>query len=186
MRGYQLELVRETTPEWDELFARVASDVSLSRPPRRALRALALSRVSGRRLRRRRRSASGGSLVGWIAFRIRENRFTWGDALFDPRFPDAVEVALRHVVPSYPRRHDRGVVPAAPALVRRNAREPRLRDPARAAGPLGDVRPVHVAGRRRAHARGSLLHVGRQRPVSEPGVHASCKPFSSVGRMQRT
>ena len=41
-------------------------------------------------------------LVGWIAFRIREDRLTWGDALFDPEFPDAVEVALRHVVPSYP------------------------------------------------------------------------------------
>ncbi|HEV3483779.1 MAG TPA: hypothetical protein VG106_00115, partial [Vicinamibacterales bacterium] len=41
-------------------------------------------------------------LAGWIAFRIREHRFVWGDALFDPRFHDAVEVMLRHVVPSYP------------------------------------------------------------------------------------
>jgi len=41
-------------------------------------------------------------LAGWIAFRIREDRFLWGDALFDPRFPDAAEVVLRHVVPSYP------------------------------------------------------------------------------------
>ena len=41
-------------------------------------------------------------LVGWSAFRIREKALVWGDALFDPQHPDAVDVLLRHVVPSYP------------------------------------------------------------------------------------
>lgn len=101
LRGYHLELVRETTPEWDALFARVAGDYRfLVRRDARYVRWRYLDApdtpytiVAVRKWRR---------LVGWIVFRIRENRFTWGDALFDPRFPDAVEVALRHVVPSYP------------------------------------------------------------------------------------
>lgn len=101
MRGYQLALVRHTTPEWDALFARVASEYRfLVRRDARYVRWRYLDRpdveyavVAIRKWRH---------LVGWIVFRIRENRFIWGDALFDPHFPDAVEVALRHVVPSYP------------------------------------------------------------------------------------
>ncbi len=101
LRGYQLELVRETTPEWDELFARCANAYRfLVRRDARYVRWRYLDCpdtqyhvVAVRKWRR---------LAGWIAFRIRENRFVWGDALFDPRQLDAVEVALRHVVPSYP------------------------------------------------------------------------------------
>lgn len=100
-RGYQLELVRRTTPEWDALFARAANAYRfLVRRDARYVQWRYLDcpdagyhLVAIRKWRH---------LVGWIAFRIRENRFTWGDALFDPRFPDAVEVALRHVVPAYP------------------------------------------------------------------------------------
>jgi hypothetical protein len=101
MRGYQLALVKQTTPEWDALFARVANEYRfLVRRDARYVRWRYLdcpdvdyAVVAVRKWRH---------LVGWIVFRIRENRFTWGDALFDPRFPDAVEVALRHVVPAYP------------------------------------------------------------------------------------
>ena len=100
-RGYQLELVRRTTPEWDALFARAANAYRfLVRRDARYVQWRYLDCpdvdyhvVAIRKWRH---------LVGWIAFRIRENRFTWGDALFDPRFPDAVEVALRHVVPAHP------------------------------------------------------------------------------------
>ncbi|MBV8516570.1 MAG: GNAT family N-acetyltransferase [Acidobacteria bacterium] len=100
-RGYQLELVRETTAEFDELFARVAPAYRfLVRRDARYLRWRYLDCpdtqyvvVAIRKWR---------TLVGWIAFRIRENRFVWGDALFDPDFADAAEVVLRHVVPSYP------------------------------------------------------------------------------------
>jgi hypothetical protein len=100
-RGYQLELVRETGAEWDELFERVAGAYRFCvRRNAAYVRWRYLERpdvpyivVAVRKWRR---------LVGWIVFRIREDRFTWGDALFDPEFPDAAEVLLRHVVPSYP------------------------------------------------------------------------------------
>ena len=101
MRGYQLELVRRTTPEWDAFFRRVAPDYRfLVRRDASYVRwrylecpDVAYTLVAIRKWRH---------LVGWIAFRIRENRFTWGDALFDRRFPNAAEVVLRHVVPTYP------------------------------------------------------------------------------------
>ena len=101
LRGYQLELVRQTTQEWDDFFARVANAYTfLVRRDAAYVRWRYLecpdteyAVVAIRKWRK---------LVGWIVFRIRENRFTWGDALFDPRHPDAVEVMLRHVVPAYP------------------------------------------------------------------------------------
>lgn len=101
VRGYQLELVRDTGAEWDELFDRVAADyLFCARRDASYVRWRYLTCpdvdyavVAIRKWRR---------LVGWIAFRIRENRFTWGDALFDRKHAGAVEVTLRHVVPSYP------------------------------------------------------------------------------------
>jgi hypothetical protein len=100
-RGYRLQLVREATPEFDELFARVAKDYRvLVRRDTRYLQWRHLDAPEGlsfviaiRKLRR---------LVGWSAFRIREDRLTWGDALFDRRYSAAPEVLLRHVAPEYP------------------------------------------------------------------------------------
>lgn len=100
-RGYQLEVVTRAGAEYDELFARAAGDYGfLVQRDARYLQWRYLDCpdvdyiVVGIRKWRQ--------LVGWIAFRIQERRFTWGDALFDARFRDAVEVMLRHVVPSYP------------------------------------------------------------------------------------
>lgn len=97
LRGYSFELVREAGAEFDDLFARVSDAYRFC-----VARTAAYLRwrylecpdvpyvvIAVRKWRR---------LVGWIVYRIREDRFTWGDALFDPNFPDAVEVALRHVV----------------------------------------------------------------------------------------
>lgn len=100
-RGYQFQLVRETTPEWNRFFERVAGDYRfLVRRDAEYVRWRYLAApdtdyvvVAVRKWRH---------LVGWIVFRVRGDRFLWGDALFDPRFPDAVEATLRHVVPSYP------------------------------------------------------------------------------------
>lgn len=100
-RGYQLELMTEAGAEFDELFARAAPAYAfLVRRDAEYLRWRYLARpdaayvlVAIRKWRR---------LAGWIVFRLRDGRFSWGDALFDPRHPDAVEVVLRHVVPSYP------------------------------------------------------------------------------------
>jgi hypothetical protein len=101
MRGYSFELMREAGPELDELFARVSGAYRFCVERNAAYvrwRYLECPDVpyivvAVRKWRR---------LVGWIACRVREHRFSWGDALFDPDFPDAVEVALRHVVPSHP------------------------------------------------------------------------------------
>lgn len=100
-RGWQLELVTEAGAELDDFFARVAPAYRfLVRRDAAYLRWRYLERPDVRyavvAIRKWRR------LIGWIVFRLRDGRFSWGDALFDPRYPDAVEIMLRHVVPSYP------------------------------------------------------------------------------------
>ena len=101
LRGYSFELVRETGPEFDELFERVASSYRFCVRRNAAYirwRYLQFPDVPEYAVIAVRKWRK---LAGWIAFRIGET-FRWGDALFDPHFPDAVEVTLRHVVPSYP------------------------------------------------------------------------------------
>jgi hypothetical protein len=101
LRGYSLELVRDTTPEWDELFERVSGayrfcvrrDAAYVRWRYLACPDVSYFVIAIRKWRH---------LVGWIAVRVRGHRLTWGDALFDPDFVDAPEVVLRHVVPSQP------------------------------------------------------------------------------------
>jgi hypothetical protein len=100
LRGYQLELVRQTTPEWDELFERVSPaygflvkrDAAYVRWRYLDCPDVPYVVVAIRKWRR---------LAGWIAFRIEGRSFVWGDALFDPHFEDAPEVLLRHVVPQH-------------------------------------------------------------------------------------
>jgi hypothetical protein len=101
LRGFQLELVREVASEFDHFFERVApAHRFLVRRDARYLRWRYLEcpepgafLVAIRKWRR---------LVGWSVFRVRNERLTLGDALFDPAHPGAVEVLIRHVVPSYP------------------------------------------------------------------------------------
>jgi hypothetical protein len=100
-RGYQLELVERAGEELTEFFARVAPAYQfLVRRDAAYLTWRYLESpdtkyniVAIRKWRR---------LVGWIVFRIRERTFVVGDALFDSRFQDALDVVLRHVVPSHP------------------------------------------------------------------------------------
>jgi len=100
-RGYQLERVTSVGKEFDDFFARVAPAYAfLVRRDAAYLRWRYFERpdveyvvIAIRKWRR---------LAGWIVFRLRDGRFSWGDALFDPRHEDAVEVMLRHVVPSHP------------------------------------------------------------------------------------
>lgn len=113
-RGYSLEVVRETTPEWDALFDRVAGAYRF------------LVRRNADYVRWRYLECPGapylvvairkwGHLAGWAALRVRERSLQWGDALFDPRFEDAAEVLLRHVVPSHDVDRIEGWFPARPA-----------------------------------------------------------------------
>jgi hypothetical protein len=114
LSGYRFEVVTETSAEWDELFERVAPHYAfLVRRDATYVRWRYLECpdvpyhvIAVRKWQR---------LVGWIAFRIREDRFTWGDALFDPRLPEAVEAMLRHVVPAFPATTIEGWFPPRPA-----------------------------------------------------------------------
>lgn len=100
MRGYSFELVREVGEEFDDLFARVEGAYPFCVKRNAAyLRWRYLARpdvpylmIAVRKWRK---------LVGWIVCRIEEKRFVWGDALFDPQEAGAVEMTLRHVVPSH-------------------------------------------------------------------------------------
>jgi hypothetical protein len=99
--GYRLEIVRSAGEEWDELFERVAKDYTfLVRRDARYVRWRYLEHpespytvIAIRKWRR---------LVGWMVYRIRDDRFLWGDALLDRAAPSAIGVALRHVVPLHP------------------------------------------------------------------------------------
>jgi len=101
MRGYQLELVRDVSDEFERFFERVAPSYPfLVRRDARYLRWRYLDCpepgafiVAIRKWRR---------LAGWSVFKIRDERLLWGDALFDPSHQASVEVLLRHVVPNYP------------------------------------------------------------------------------------
>jgi hypothetical protein len=100
-RGIRLEVARDTTREWDELFKRVAHHY-------RFLVRRDAEYVSWRyflrpdvtyfviALRKWQR------LVGWIVFRIRNDSMTIGDLLLDPDHADALEAALRHLTAVYP------------------------------------------------------------------------------------
>lgn len=101
LHGYQLEVVRDTTSEFDDLFSRAA-------PAYRFLVRRDAEYVRWRYLqcpdvpyhvvviRKWRR------LAGWLVFRVAQSRFLLGDLLIHPAFPEALEVALRHIVPSHP------------------------------------------------------------------------------------
>ncbi len=111
--GWQLELVHDPGAEFDRFFAQVAPSYRfLVRRDARYLRWRYLECpdvpyfvVAIRKWTR---------LVGWCVFGVRGDRLAWGDALFDPRRPRAVEVLLRHVVPSYPVDRIDGWFPARP------------------------------------------------------------------------
>lgn len=101
LRGYSLELLNESGPELDDLFDRAAGAYRFTVARNAAYVQWRYLQCPDVRyfvvaIRKWQR------LAGWVAFRIRENRFVWGDAFFDPAHSDAIEVALRHLVPSYP------------------------------------------------------------------------------------
>ncbi|HWW62347.1 MAG TPA: GNAT family N-acetyltransferase, partial [Thermoanaerobaculia bacterium] len=114
MRGYRLERIAGTNAEWDGFFERVAPHYGF------------LIRRDAQYIRWRYLECPESpyvvvairkwhALAGWIVFRIRDDRFTIGDALIDPRFPDALEVMLRHLVPPYGVATIEGWFPPRPA-----------------------------------------------------------------------
>ncbi len=114
MSGYDLELLREAGPEFDEFFRRVAPSYDfLVRRDAAYIRwrYLHFSEPGYFVVAIRKR----GRLAGWSAFRVRDDKLVWGDALFDEGHPDAVEVLLRHVAPSYPVTSIEGWFPRRPS-----------------------------------------------------------------------
>jgi hypothetical protein len=96
LRGYRFELVSDVGQEFDELFERVANEYRFCVARTAAWirwRYLACPDVRYFVVAIRRR----GTLRGWIAYRIRENRLSWGDAFLDPRDSQALPLLLRHL-----------------------------------------------------------------------------------------
>ncbi len=88
---------QEVDGRWDELFHQVAPEYGLlvERDSRYlSWRYLACPDADYALYAVFRREA----LVGWGVFRQRQDCLTWGDALFDRRFPEAPEVLLRHLL----------------------------------------------------------------------------------------
>lgn len=99
-RGCRLQLMKDITPEWDELFQRVASryGLLLIRDARYLKwRYLECPDVPYALVAIRR----WGRLVGWVVFRIRDRRLTVGDFLIDPVCPSYMGLALRHLASLY-------------------------------------------------------------------------------------
>lgn len=99
-RGIRLQLVSETTAEWDALFARVAGhhDFLVRRDARYvSWRYLARPDVAYVVVALRRWS----HLAGWLVFRMRDDVMTIGDLLLDPGQSDILEPALRHLAMVY-------------------------------------------------------------------------------------
>ncbi len=100
-RGAGLDLVSETSPEWDGLFERVAHHYRfLVRRDARYVSWRYLARpdlsyvvVAMRKWRR---------LAGWMVLRIRNERMTIGDLLLDPDHAELLELSLRHLTAVYP------------------------------------------------------------------------------------
>lgn len=100
-RGVTLQLVSDVDSEWDDFFVRasrhyeflVVRDAEYVRWRYLARPDVKYVIVAMRKW---------GTLAGWIALRIRDNRMTVGDFLLDADHADVFEAALRHLVELYP------------------------------------------------------------------------------------
>jgi hypothetical protein len=97
LAGWSERRVERVDERWDELFVRVAPAYGMlvERDARylawRYTRCPDAAYVISACFRR-------GLLVGWGAFRRRDDRLLWGDGLFDPACPQAVSRVLAHVL----------------------------------------------------------------------------------------
>lgn len=113
-QGHSLELVTETGAEFDEFFERVAPAYGfLVRRDAEYVRWRYLRHPDIRYIVVAIRK--WGRLAGWSVFRVRENRLTWGDALFDPRAHGVAGAMLRHLGPQFGVEAVEGWFPDRPA-----------------------------------------------------------------------
>ncbi len=113
-RGIRLEVAHDVSPEWDELFARVAVGYRfLVRRDARYVSWRYLSRPDVTYILVTMRKWL--QLAGWVVFRIRNDRMTIGDLLLDPGHADVFEAALRHLTAVYPVSAVEAWVPSRPS-----------------------------------------------------------------------
>jgi hypothetical protein len=121
-RGISLELVKRTSSEWDALFDRLSPQYGFlsSRDSRYVTWRYLLCpdpaySVVGLR--------KWGRLVGWIVFRLRDDRFSLGDMLIDSDHADVLEAALRHLSALFPTSVIEAWCPPRPSWLDRYLRE---------------------------------------------------------------
>lgn len=113
-QGYQMELVSRTDGEWDRLFARVAPDYGfLVRRDAAWVRWRYLEAPDTRYIVVAVRKWR--VLAGWAVFKVRGDMLLWGDALFDPHWPEAPSVVLRQLCNQLPVRAVESWFPPRPA-----------------------------------------------------------------------
>jgi hypothetical protein len=92
LAGYRVERISHFDERWDAFFQRVSGAYRLLVERDARYLEWRYARCPDEYLSyavfRRKR------LVGWSVFRLKEERLRWGDALFDPRYPDAVRHLL--------------------------------------------------------------------------------------------
>lgn len=99
-RGIRLEVVRETSGQWDSLFDQVSRHYPflLRRNARYvSWRYLARPDVTYAVVAIRKWS----HFAGWLVFRMRDDVMTIGDLLLDPDHADVLEPALRHLAAAH-------------------------------------------------------------------------------------
>ncbi|HEY7215239.1 MAG TPA: hypothetical protein VIC28_11450 [Thermoanaerobaculia bacterium] len=93
LAGWRVERIRHFDERWDRFFERVSGAYRLLVQRDARYLAWRYARCPDTEyfiyavFRR-------GRLAGWSVFRRKEDRLLWGDALFDPRYPDAVRQLL--------------------------------------------------------------------------------------------
>lgn len=116
-RGISLEVVENASAEFDDLFRRCARSYAflVRRDARyiqwRYLDAPAKYHLVAIRKWRR--------LIGWLIFRLRDDRFSLGDLLVDPEHVDGLEAALRHLTSVIPAANIETWCPAHPQWLSR-------------------------------------------------------------------
>src|SRR5215203_425925 len=100
LAGYRVERISHFDERWDAFFQRVSSAYRLLIERDARYLEWRYARCpddyfSYAVFRRKK-------LVGWSVFRLKEERLRWGDALFDPRYPDAVRHLLARALAEHP------------------------------------------------------------------------------------
>ncbi|HEX6178078.1 MAG TPA: GNAT family N-acetyltransferase [Thermoanaerobaculia bacterium] len=99
-RGISLEVLTTVSAEFDDLFRRSAHHYSfLVKRDARYVRWRYLDSPTAYHLVAIRKWRT---LVGWLVFRMREDRFSLGDFFIDPAHVDGLEAAIRHLTSVVP------------------------------------------------------------------------------------